>query len=162
MCGGRPNTCDDFKLATQSHPGVLSFLLVDAEGPVQLSSPWEHLKAQLGKKLFDRLDLADQYCHLMTEAMEAWLIADRETVKGYYGQRFNENALPANNNVEKIAKDALASGLENATRSTQKGRYHKTHHGPQILERIRPEVVRRKAPGCERLFNTLETEINNA
>jgi hypothetical protein len=162
MCGGRTQTCDDYKIATQTHPESLNFLLVDAEGPVQGSSPWEHLRTELGKKLFESAKLVDKHCHLMVEAMEAWLVADRETLKEYYGQGFSENALPRHNNVEKIAKDALASGLENATRLTRKGRYHKTHHGPQILERIRPSVVRKKAPGCDRLFTTLETEINNA
>jgi hypothetical protein len=94
--------------------------------------------------------------------MEAWLIADREKLREYYGRGFHEKSLPANANVELVDKDVLERSLNAATRSTRKGPYHKLHHGPEILERIRADVVRNKAPYCARLLDTLKAEVERA
>jgi hypothetical protein len=47
------------------------------------------------------------------------------------------------------------SKLESATRETQKGEYHKTAHGPDLLRSISPEKVR-KLKHAERLLTFLE------
>ena len=39
---------------------------------------------------------------------------------------------------------------------TQKGKYHKTMHAPDLLARIDAAKVRAAAPACDRLFNVLE------
>ena len=51
------------------------------------------------------------------------------------------------------------SSLERATQKTQKGRYHKIEHCPDLLMLVRSEVVRRRAKHCDRLFITLERMI---
>jgi hypothetical protein len=140
---------------------AFNLLLVDAEGPVNHRSPWQHLKARVGDG-WDRPGVGDERCHLMIQAMEAWLIADREALRDYYGQHFHENALPDNRNVEQIEKDRLLRSLDEATRHSRKGKYHKTRHAPELLERIRSQVVRQRAPSCDRLFETLLTEIKAA
>ena len=68
--------------------------------------------------------------------------------------------MPDNPNVEQIDKQSLERSLAMATRQTKKGAYHKTRHAPDILERIRPEVVKSKATYCKRLFDTLAAEID--
>jgi len=97
----------------------------------------------------------------MVQVMEAWYLADRERLQDYYGKGFRAAALPKNRNVEEIDKRQLERSLKDATRATQKGTYHKIQHGPAILERIRLEMVRQFAPGCERLIRTLTEKIEH-
>jgi hypothetical protein len=158
-CGGRTSTFDDYRTALKSHPNAVNVLVVDAEAPVSCDSPWEHLKSRPGDQ-WHNPGVSDEHCHLMVQAMEAWLIADRERLGEYYGQGFHENSLPNNPNVEQIAKDVLAKALKNATRATRKGPYHKTRHAPEILERIRPDEVKKRATFCRRLFDTLGSQID--
>ncbi|MEE8452221.1 MAG: DUF4276 family protein, partial [Thermoguttaceae bacterium] len=121
---------------------------------------WEHLKNRPGDH-WDNPGVENEHCHLMVQTMEAWLIADREKFKEYYGQGFQENALPNNPNVEQIGKDTLEDALKRATRNTKKGEYHKTRHAPEILERIRLSEVAtaEKAKHCKRLRDKLLDEI---
>jgi hypothetical protein len=96
--------------------------MVDAEGPVQ-SSPWAHLQARDGWTAPS--GAGDEHCHLMVQTMEAWFIADPESLAKYYGQGFRRNSLPATSNVESIPKNTLEPALIHATKETRKGRYHK-------------------------------------
>lgn len=160
-CGSRSSAYDDFRIALRSHPHAFNVLLVDAEAPVTAGSPWQHLKNRKEDQ-WENPGTANDRCQLMVQTMEAWLIADVESLADYYGQGFQKNALPANSEVETIDKTTVDRSLMNATRNTKKGRYHKTFHLPEILARIRASIVRRKAPYCDRLFRTLETEIKDA
>lgn len=103
-----------------------------------------------------------EQCHLIVQMVEAWLVADPKSLSEYYGSGFHANSLPAREDVEAIEKRDLLSGLERATQKTQKGRYHKIHHGPALLARVRPDVVRRRAKHCDRLFVTLERLLLDA
>jgi|ERR1035441_8490269 hypothetical protein len=42
--------------------------------------------------------------------------------------------------------------LKAATKDTTKGKYHKTKHVPALLQSIKPALVRKAAPNCERFF----------
>ncbi len=159
MCGGRSSTFEDYKTALESHPNALNLLLVDAEAPVNSDSPWNHLKQ---RDNWDNPGVDDTQCHLMVQTMEAWLIADRAALAKYYGQEFQDSALPNNPDVEAVDKVALAKALKQATRKTKKGEYHKTRHAPAILEQICPDKVRSKALFCDRLFTTVLEELGPA
>lgn len=157
VCGGRNQAHDKFLNALQEHPGAFNILLVDAEAVVAANhGPWQHLQSRDG---WDNGGASDDHCHLMVQAMESWFIADPDTLADYYGQGFNRNPFPGTANVETIEKDQLVTILENATRRTQKGLYAKIAHGTQLLQRIRPDIVRPKAPHCDRLFTTLMKRI---
>ncbi|NES99663.1 MAG: DUF4276 family protein [Sphaerospermopsis sp. SIO1G1] len=116
MCGKRNDALRDFKNALKSHPDAFNILLIDAEAPVKKSSVWEHLK------LRDNWDkpagVDDDNCHLMVQTMEAWFIADIETLKKFYGQGFKENAIPKTADVETIPKDNLERILKTASGKT--------------------------------------------
>lgn len=155
-CGSRNSAFESFKTALQQHSNAFNVLLVDAEGPVQ-SSPWAHLKAR--DDWTAPSGTGDEHCHLMVQTMEAWFIADPESLEQYYGQGFLSSSLPATNNVENIPKNTLEPALNHATAKTQKGRYHKIRHGADLLARIDRDVVRGKAPHCERLFAVLEAKL---
>ena len=154
MCGPRNRAFRDFKTALKSHPNDLNILLVDAEVPVTNDSPWQHLKL---RDDWDRPPGVDEdQCHLMVQLMEAWLIADVEALKQYYGQNFLENAIPKTSNVETIDKPRIEKSLQRATRSTTKGEYEKIKHASKLLAMLDVAKVRQASPSCDRLFTTLD------
>ncbi|BAY88906.1 MULTISPECIES: DUF4276 family protein [unclassified Tolypothrix] len=157
ICGSRNNAFRNFKNAIKSHPDAFNVLLVDAEAPVKIDSPWAHLKFR------DNWDkpagVDDSHCHLMVQAMEAWLVADIETLKKFYGQGFKENAIPKNSNVETIDKESLEPILKSATRSTTKGEYHKINHASKLLALLDLTKIRNASPYCDRLFTILSAKM---
>lgn len=157
-CGSIQSTVDDFNTALRTHPNAFNVLLVDSDGPVQ-SSILQHLLARGGWNLSGVV--GEDHCHLMVQVVEAWVVADLAALQQFYGQRFNSNSIPKNPNVEGLDRHTLYSSLKAATRLTQKGEYHKTRHGPELLKRVDVAKVRRAAPHCERLLTTLEQEIDN-
>jgi Domain of unknown function (DUF4276) len=161
ICGSRTNAFRDFQNALKSHPEAFNVLLVDAEAPVTIQSPWGHLKIRDNRDAPPEVD--DTCCHLMVQAMDAWFIADIETLKKYYGQGFRENIIPKNSHVESIDKDRLFNVLKKATCNTSKGEYHKINHASKLLELLDVAKVRQASPLCvhrrcwrsHRLFTTL-------
>lgn len=156
VCGSRNNTLQDFFSALRSHPNAFNVLLVDAEAPVTALSPTAHLQE---RDNWNMTGTADEHCHLMVEVMENWFLADVNALETFYGQRFNRSAIPRDQNVERINKARVETALENATRNTQKGVYHKIQHGTKLLEKVNPAIVRTRAPYCDRLFTTLQQII---
>jgi hypothetical protein len=152
VCGSRKNAFGDFKNALKANPNAFNVLLVDAEAPVN-TTPCQHLKLRDNWDL-DNID--DEHCHLMVQTMEAWLIADIEALKKFYGSGFKEKVLSNNNpEVEKIDKKQLEHSLKAATRHTQKGEYHKIQHASKLLALLEVDKIRQVAPHCDRLFTTL-------
>jgi hypothetical protein len=156
-CGSRESAFDDFRTACRTHPDCFNVLLVDSEGPVS-ASPRRHLHARDGWAL----EVPEEHCHMMVQAMEEWIIADVEALRAFYGQGFQQSAIPGTKEVERIDKDRLLEAMTAASRQTQKGPYHKIHHGPKLLARVDPRVVRPKAPHCQRLFAAVQKVIDQA
>ena len=139
MCGKRNDAFRDFKNALKSHQDAFNLLLVDAEAPVKLS-PWEHLKS---RDNWDLPHVDDIHCHLMVQVMEAWFIADIET-------------------LEALDKDILNKKLKAATQNTSKGEYHKIKHASLLLASLNGDKVRKASPHCDRLFRTLGQIIDTS
>jgi hypothetical protein len=135
--GGKPER--DFGIALRTHPAAWNVLQRDSEGPLQPNWP-----ASRADPVF-----------WMVELMEAWFHADKDALEGYYKGGFRKDALKANPNVEEIPKQDLIEGLSAATKDTTKGKYHKTKHAPALLQAIKPALVRKAAPNCERLFKVV-------
>jgi len=156
-CGSRSDTFTSFRIDLPRYRDALMLLLVDAEGPVT-GGPAEHITHTDGAAR-DLAAVPDEQIHLMVEAMEAWIAADPPALSRYYGQGFQTSALPRHKNIEKVPKQDLFAALDNATRGTQKGRYHKIHHAPELLESVASGTVRKRAPHCDRLFLALEEAL---
>lgn len=154
-CGGRDNTLDDFGVAVRANPDALNILLIDAEESAS-DGLWRRLRARLPA------GTGDDRCHLMVQAMEAWLIADIPALEREYGAGFNARALPRNPNVEAIEKDRLEPALKQATRGTRRGEYRKVPDGPNLLKVVDAVRVRTAAAHCDRLFGTLRAAIDGA
>jgi hypothetical protein len=154
-CGSRTQARDAFLNARTQEPTVQAILLVDAETAVTGASR-QHLATH------DRWPLAgvpDLDVHLMAQVMETWLVSDPEALHAFYGQGFHAGALPSHVDLEQVSKEQIAQSLENATKGTQKGRYHKVDHGSRLLERVQPAVARGRCQHCERLFSVLGTLV---
>ena len=158
-CGGRQRAYDTFSNACD-HAGKneIVILLVDAEGPVTASTPVEHLQARPGEG-WDLAAVPEERIHLMVQTMETWIVADREALESYYGRYFEGNALPGTADLETVARNAVADALTQATRRTQKGRYHKVRHAADLLARIDPARARARCRHCARLFDALDAAI---
>jgi Domain of unknown function (DUF4276) len=157
-CGGRNQAFDGFENARRTGEAAIIILLVDAEAHVT-TTPAAHLTARDGWNL---AGVAADMVHLMTQMMETWIVADPEALAAYYRQDFNRNALPRAQNLEDVAKNDITNALEQATRQTQKGVYHKTRHAGDLLKGIATSKVRQRCPRCNRLFIDVGAAIGRA
>ena len=155
--GDRLKAFRDFCSALRQHRDDLVILLVDAEGEVK-SKSWQHLSTREGDGWTRPLEAAANQAHLMVQVMEAWFLADHTILIDYYGQGFLHNSLPGQRNIELIAKQDVFTALKHATRHTQKGEYHKTRHGFELLELCDPEKIRRASRHANELFEVLESK----
>jgi Domain of unknown function (DUF4276) len=158
-CGGRQNAFEQFWTATaEGGQTDLVFLLVDAEEPVTCASPWDHVARQRGEAWARPAGVKDDHLHLMVQCMEAWFVADRPALRKFFGQGFNENALPpATAKIEEVSKLDLYRKLEQATRGTKtKGIYGKGPHSFKLLATLEPSRIRQASPWAERFFATLD------
>ena len=156
VCGA--NAVADFMNSVRKFPEAVNILLIDAEGPytpalLQQVRQHDHWDAAAGRRV------SNDQLHFMVQVMESWFLADRPTLREYYGREFAENRLPANPAVEQVPKDDVLGSLAAATRPTARGRYHKTRHASDLLATINPATVAASAPACARLFNFLQSII---
>lgn len=158
VCGGRSFAYKDFKNYKQGY----GLLLVDSESPVTAISPWDHLKNREGDKWEKPATATDEQCHLMVQCMEAWFIADKDTLKTYYGNSFKEDKLPQHANIADASKASILDGMKNATKNcSPKGSYSKGTHSFEILGLIDPSKAREKCVWAERFFSALTTVGKN-
>ena len=122
-----------------------SLLLIDSEG--------EDLPRLIGRVA--SLIGSNGRSFFMVQLMEAWFLADRQALAGYYGRRFNAGSLPANPNVEEIPKQDIEDGLRNSTRRTGKRIYHKGEHARDLLELLNPAAVYDACPNFAALIDFL-------
>ncbi len=155
--GTRKDAYENYKQALKE--GNAAMLLVDSEEAVRTASKWEHVKQRTG----DLWDMPDQgkedHLYLMVQCMEAWLIADPDTLQDYFGEGFNAKALPAasrRQNVEAISKVEIYEALKKATqRCSQKGQYGKGAHSFKLLKLIDPQKVEKASAHAAQLLGYL-------
>ena len=154
-CGSRENAFDKFRSAfTKATDNDFIVLLVDSENSVaEGAGPWLHLKG--GDNWDKPADATNENAHLMVQCMEAWFLADKEALAGYFGDDFNMNSLPGRLEVEAISKSDIEAGLKAATRQCKKGQYDKGSHSFGILTELDPDKVTGASPQAKRFINTL-------
>ncbi len=151
--GGNPIA--DFVTGMKSNSNAVNILLKDSEGST-IQEALDQVKSHDHWDTGLASQVADDQLHFMVQVMESWFLADRVSLHRFYGRGFSENRLPGNLKIEEIPKDDVLRCLAAATEKTQKGKYHKTMHAPDLLARIDAARVRAAAPACERLFYVLE------
>lgn len=170
-CGGRRQAYEDYCTALKD--GKLAALLVDSEAPVAAEhqqpqnqpaqwQPWQHLKARPGDGWDRPAGAQDADCHLMVQVMESWFLADRETLKEFFGQGFQESALPAASHpIELLPKDELYRALKQATQHCKtKAEYSKGEHSFKLLAKIDSAKVMAASPWARRLVDELKKKMD--
>ncbi len=94
----------------------------------------------------------------MVQLMESWFLADKASVETFYRQGFRLSALPAESNIELVARDGVLQAFRSASSSTGKGAYNKARHAFKILALIDPAKVRDASPWANRLLETLASK----
>lgn len=151
--GGRDQAYDRFANAVRINRDAVNALLVDSEtlvavyagNPAQDASVRVAHLTKRDAKWNLRQVQADRV-HLMTQCMEAWIVADADALEEFYGQRFVRSALPTRSNLEEEPKQDIYDKLARATRATQKGEYGKIKHASQLLQNIDPVKVAQRCP----------------
>jgi len=166
-CGSRTKAYKSFCIAVNS--GQDAMLLVDSEQAVNAQhqretqdmwQPWAHLRINKQDRWEKPKEAKDTDCHLMVQAMESWFLADRNAIKAFFGQGFNENSLPSAP-IEEIAKDTLFNSLKQATRTCKtKATYGKSEHSFKLLAIIDPEKVTHASPWAKRFVDSLRDKMD--
>jgi hypothetical protein len=155
--GSRDEAYHDFCRSLDNDPDSFPVLVVDSEDPIASGrTATEHLRNR--EKHWTKV-MPDGQVYLMVQCMEAWFLADRPALGGYYGEGFKSSSLPSNPKIEEIPKKDLMNGLAGATKGTKKGPYHKTNHGFDLLERINPDRVRQASPRADDLIEFLRAKL---
>jgi hypothetical protein len=181
LCGGRGQTFEAFQHASASAGDEVVALLVDAEDAVADSSPsgrvahltkrdgWDF--ASLKPRPAQRGEVAErseagegpaERVHLMTQAMEAWIVADPEALSAFYGNGFHEAKLPKRPVLDEEPKASLYRALDEATKDTQKGSYGKIKHASELLKRLRPGTVAARCRSFKQFAEWLDQTIAGA
>ncbi len=156
VCGTRGKAHQSFVNSIETGgSNTYPFLLVDSEEPVT-KAPKLHLTERDG---WSFPDIDEDRIHLMIQTMETWIVADAAAVKIYYTAKDFVECLPVSDNLETRTKAEISKLLNQATKKTQKGEYHKTRHAPSLLARLEAEKVRKRCPSCDRLFVSLNSLI---
>ena len=156
-CGSRQKAYKQFRTAIdKAETGSFIVLLVDSEAAVadrDKDSSWKHLRKN--DNWTQPSAAADNSAQLMVQCMEAWFVADRQSLSAYFGKDFKASALPRRNDVEAIAKDDLERKLKQATKLCSKGSYNKGRHSFELLGCLDPSKVMDASHHAKRLIDTL-------
>ncbi len=158
-CGGRNATYDKFKTALRaaSRKGEYPVLLVDSEAPVN-EAPWQHLRYRDGWERPAGAD--DDQAQLMVQCMETWCLADRKTLRNFFGSRLRENALPSLDDLETRAKETVQEALADATRDCGRQRgYEKGRRSFRLLGQLDPAELKEHLPHFVRLCRMLDARL---
>ena len=157
-CGGRDSTYDDFRIAHDTNTtGVYIALLVDSEDTVtDIGKPWVHLKTR--DKWDKPVGATDAQALLMATCMETWIVADRPTLRGYYGGKLKEASLPSLVNLESRNRQDIQDGLCQAT-SNCKNMYEKGRRSFELVGELDPAEIRKYSPSFVRFQDILKKKL---
>lgn len=153
LCGNIDDTWKKFYQEWTADAEVAHLLLVDADAKVT-GQPRQHLHP---KHSWMPEGSEDRSYHLMVQMMEAWFVADPDALAVYYGKGFDDRELRRRRDVETYSKEDLEKILADATANT-KNRWsdkNKLRHAIDLLQKIDPQKVRRRAHHCDQLLGAL-------
>lgn len=157
-CGSRTDAFYRLCIALGSDSGQSYLLLVDSEDVVPAGlSPWQHVNARVEDKWQRPANATDDHLHFMAVCMEAWLVADVESLARFYGRDFKSDSLPMAGETESVDKTTIMSTLRSATRDTTRGKYSKGKISFAALGAIDVAIVQQRMSFCKRFVRQLLT-----
>ena len=97
----------------------------------------------------------------MVQSMENWFLADRETLRAFFGQDYRETALPAlSRPIEKLPAHEAFGKLKKATKDCEPSlRYAKGQRSFDLLARIDPAKITAASPWAARFVTAVKTAM---
>lgn len=158
--GSQVETIKDFLRYCRSSPHQLNVLLIDSEMPVANTS---HAISSLRSHGSWDASAActDEQINFMVQAMEAWFIADPQSLTGLFGRSFRINALPNPQNAESTTPGELVAVIRRELRrsSSRRRDYDKVADGAKLLQIIDPAFVSQHCPHFKRLMDFLARSV---
>lgn len=131
-------------------------LLIDSERNIPASAdPIKTILPDLPNKFHDELIQVRDQVFLMIPTMEAWLLADPDGIKSYFGQQAKITSIPAWPNLEQVPKQELIRTLESITTGCKKS-YKKEKTSFELLAHIDAKKVMARCPAAKRLIDFLK------
>lgn len=169
--GSGDKAISHFVGALPDEEGEISLLLKDSEMPVpipeQMSFKAFLTAAGQRKKNSRLLARADELqIFLMVQCIEAWFVADREGLAGYYsrsGNQFDTDELlpQGNQSVEDLSCADIQASIDkalakaDAAKPKEQRRKYLKRHAFEIIGYIDPHKVAAASPHAKRLFDEL-------
>lgn len=153
-CGGRNDAFNMFcNSITSSRNDEFPLLLVDSEDPITTSGPWDHLRRDGWNR---PIGAEDDQAQMMVTCMETWIMADRATLRRFFGSYLREEALIPVVGLEMRSRQELLESLKSATNDCGRNRgYNKGKISFQILAELNPESLEEYLPYFGRFKETL-------
>lgn len=149
--GSCANAFKDFKCALSD--GTDCLLLVDSEEPLCATTKWGHLSKRRHNKLAKPGKASEDHVYLMVECMEAWFLADTESLKGFFGRGYKESLIPAN--PEDVPKRTILSILDKMGKAGTKKSYSKGRDSFTLLGMLDAKRVIEVCPHAKELVDFL-------
>ena len=128
-------------------------MLVDSEDPLDaIEATCAHLANRDGWE--KPPNAQDEQVLLMVTCMETWIVADRNALSSHYGDKLQENALPAVESLESRPRDKVQKALLHATRNCL-NKYSKGKRSFEVLAKLSPSVLKEKLPSFDRSLRIL-------
>jgi hypothetical protein len=113
---------------------------------------WQHLKAR--DQWEKPSGSSDDQAFLMVQIMETWFLADRASIRRYFGSALREEHLRSWPDLEDVPKADVLGALDRATASCSKP-YAKGRVSFDLLGQLNPTLVEAACPNAKRLLDRL-------
>lgn len=161
--GSRNEVFDAFKTAhAQATDDQFIAMLIDSEDPAPVPADplkqktWDHL---WGRDRWPRPGgTTDLQVLFMTTCMEAWISADRLTLREHYGHNLIESRLPSTADLESQNRRELMNKLVRATEQCT-NTYEKGNRSFHLLAKLSPEALKALLPSFRRTIAILEQKL---
>ena len=132
-------------------------LLIDSDNAVaDIEAPWKHLEDC--HSWARPPDAQDDQVLLMTRCMEAWIVADRTTLREHFGQSLRIGELPDLNSLEELSPGGLKDVLESATRFCAEP-FSKGRNSFTVLGKLNPNVLEEHLSSFRRALRILNEQL---
>lgn len=159
-CGSRGDAFLDFIRSIKQEN--ISFLLIDSEENVDVADFQQRQKFvnkifsnHIGK--FSSINIKNIF--FMIVNTESWILTDKNNIKDFFCKDFKIDKLPKGKDCEKISKEAIYEGFEQATKECKKKLTK--HNVFEILEKTRIDNLLCHGKEIRFFFEALKETIQN-